>query len=179
MIIIYANMTINEGVKAGIYGEGALMKDSNLDIETTIRKFHGDDAPAIIEILKLNGQYSHPIVDGPEAMSKVSKNPSVVFLVSEIDGIIIGSVRGIYDGSRALIHQITVHPNWQGKGIGTKLIKNIASEFRDRGAPTISVTAGKSEKWDSIEFFEKLGFEDMPIKLMIHFDINELIKELK
>jgi N-acetylglutamate synthase-like GNAT family acetyltransferase len=105
------------------------MKDLTFSTNITIRKFHEDDAPAIIEILKLNGQYSHPTVDGSEAMVRVSKNPSVVFLISEIDGRIIGSVRGIYDGSRALIHQITVHPNWQGKGIGTKLIKNIACEF--------------------------------------------------
>jgi hypothetical protein len=37
--------------------------------------------------------------------------------------------------------------------------------------------AGKGEEFNSIEFFEKLGFENMPIKLMIHFDINELTEK--
>ena len=152
------------------------MESPKISAGIIIRKFHEGDVPAIIEILKLNGQYSLPIVDGAEAMLRVSKNPSAVFLVSEIDGKTIGAVRGIYDGSRALIHQVSVHPNWQGKGVGTKLIKKIAGEFRERGAPTISVIAGKGERWNSIEYFKKLGFEDMPIKLMIHFDIDKLIE---
>lgn len=153
------------------------MKDINIDAEIIIRKFQENDISAIIEILKLNGQYSHPIVDGAKAMLRVSINPSAVFIVAEIDGKIVGAVRGIYDGSRALIHQVTVHPDWQRKDIGTKLIKSIANKFRESGAPSVSVTAGISGQLNSIEFFEKLGFKEMPIKLMVNFDINELIKD--
>ena len=153
------------------------MKDIDIGAEIITRKFHENDVPEIIEILKENGQYSHPIVDGAEAMLQVSKNPSAVFIVAEIDGKIVGTGRGIYDGSRALIHQVTVHPNWQRKGVGTKLVKSMANKFKESGAPSISVTAGKGERWNSIGFFEKLGFKDMPIKLMVHFDINELIKD--
>lgn len=142
-----------------------------------IRKFKENDVPEIVEILKSNGQYLHPRVDGPEAMLRVSKNPYAVLIIAEIGNRIIGVVRGIYDGSRALIHQISVHPEFQHQGIGTELIKSIAVEFKKKGAPSVSVTAGKGDVWDSIAFFEKLGFNDMPIKLMVHFNINELINK--
>ncbi len=153
------------------------MKNSSNITNIIIREFKKNDIPEIVEILKSNGQYSHPRVDGPEAMLRISKNPYAVFYIAEIEDRIIGVVRGVYDGSRALIHQISVHPNFQRKGIGFELIKSIASEFKKKGAPSVSVTAGRGDLWDSIGFFEKLGFKDMPIKLMVHFDINELIKE--
>ncbi|UCH89644.1 MAG: GNAT family N-acetyltransferase [Thermoplasmata archaeon] len=142
-----------------------------------IRKFQESDLKSIIEILQINNQLTHPDVDGPEAMIRVSKNTSSVFLIAEINGKVVGSVRGVYDGSRALIHQITVHPDWQKQGIGSELIKDITREFKNLGAPSVSVTAGKGDQWDSIEFFKKLGFTDMPIKLMVNFNIDELIEK--
>ncbi len=142
-----------------------------------IRKFEKDDIPAIIEILELNGQYTNPRIDGAEAMIRVSENYSSVFLVSETDGKVVGVIRGVYDGSRAQIHVISVHPNWQKRGIGTSLVKEISREFKKMGAPSLSVTAANDEELNSIPFFKKLAFEELPVKLAVHFDIDKLIGE--
>jgi hypothetical protein len=69
-----------------------------------IRDFEIGDIDEIVEILKLNNQYGHPEVDGPEAMKKVKACRAVVFLVGEIEGKVVGVIRGNYDGSRAIIH---------------------------------------------------------------------------
>jgi len=119
-----------------------------------IRDFQLTDINEIVEILRLNNQYSFPEVDGPEAMKRVKACSAAVFLVCELDGKVVGAVRGNYDGSRAMIHQISVHPAYQRRGIGTALVKEIVKRFQQMGAPTVSATI--TEK--SLPFWQKVGF---------------------
>jgi len=108
-----------------------------------IRKCDIKDVYTVYDILKANDQIGSPNVDYPEALKRIVVNDSAIFLVAEVDNKVVGMVRGVYDGSRALIHQISVHPDYQRKGIGTALVKEIAVRFEDLGAPTVSVTASE------------------------------------
>jgi len=126
-----------------------------------IRDFEFSDIDAIVEILKLNGQYGFPEVDGPEAMKRVKACPAAVFLVYELDGKVVGFIRGTYDGSRAMIHQLSVHPSHQRRGIGKALVKEIVKRFQNMGAPTVSATITE----ESLPFWEKIGFKRKPVFL--------------
>ncbi len=119
-----------------------------------IRDFEVSDIDEIVEILKLNNQYGHPEVDGPEAMKRVKACKAAVFLVCEVDGKVVGLVRGVYDGSRAIIHLLSVHPTCQGQGIGTALVREIVKRFGEKGAPTVSATVTD----ESLGFWQKVGF---------------------
>lgn len=119
-----------------------------------IRDFQLADTDEIVEILKLNNQYGFPEVDGSEAMKKVKACSAAVFLVCEIDGEVVGVVRGNYDGSRAIIHQLSVHPARQRQGIGTALVKEVVKRFQHMGAPTVSATITE----ESLPFWQKVGF---------------------
>ena len=119
-----------------------------------IRDFQLTDRDEIVEILKLNNQYGFPEVDGPEAMKRVKACSAAVFLVCEIDGRVVGVVRGNYDGSRAIVHQLSVHPAYQRQDIGTALVKEIVKRFRQMGAPTVSATVTE----ESLPFWQKVGF---------------------
>ena len=138
-----------------------------------IRDFKLDDANNVVEILKLNNQYS-PLVEGLEAMRRVSECKAAVYLVAIKYGKVAGVIRGVYDGSRALIHQISVHPKHQKHGIGSALVREIARRFKAMGAPTVSATAStKSEG-----FFEKAGFKTLPqVVFMLAYSIDELIEK--
>ena len=119
-----------------------------------IRDFDLEDTDAIVEILKLNNQYGFVEVDGPEAIRRVKACSVAIFLVCEMDGKAVGSIRGNYDGSRAIIHQLSVHPVYQRRGIGTALVKEIVKRFQERGAPTVSATVTE----ESLGFWQKVGF---------------------
>jgi N-acetylglutamate synthase-like GNAT family acetyltransferase len=138
-------------------------KDKNAFLVTwvLIRDFQLTDRDGIVEILKLNNQYSFPEVDGPEAMKRVKACSAAVFLVCEIDGRVVGVVRGNYDGSRAIIHQLSVHPAYQKQGIGTALVKEIVKRFRQMGAPTVSATVTE----ESLPFWQKAGFRKTKVLL--------------
>jgi ribosomal protein S18 acetylase RimI-like enzyme len=128
-----------------------------------IRRFVPDDVAYLVEILKANGQYSYPEVEGPEAMLRVAKCEAAVFLVAETDSKTIGCVRAVYDGSRALIHLLSIHPEYQRRGIGTKLVESVIKTLNERGSPTISVTVNNSSRG----FWDKLGFTELPVFLML------------
>jgi len=82
-------------------------------MEIKIRKFKKSDIPSLIEILKLNDQYKNPEVEGPESIRQVANCDAAVFLVVETDKQICGFIKAVYDGSRALIHLLSVHPGYQ------------------------------------------------------------------
>jgi len=127
-----------------------------------IRDFQLTDRNEIVEILKLNNQYGFPEVDGPEAMKRVKACSAAVFLVCEIDGRVVGVVRGNYDGSRAIVHQLSVHPTYQRRGIGTALVKEIVDRFQRMGAPTVSATVTE----ESLPFWQKVGFRKTNVLLV-------------
>jgi GNAT superfamily N-acetyltransferase len=88
----------------------------------------------LVTILKLNRQYAYPEVEGSEAMIRVSRCPSALFLVAEENARPVGFIKAVYDGSRAMIHLLSVHPEFQGKGVGSKLLDAAILVLRKRGA---------------------------------------------
>ena len=127
-----------------------------------IRDFQLTDRDEIVEILKLNNQYGFLEVDGPEAMKRVKACSVAVFLVCEIDGRVVGVVRGNYDGSRAIVHQLSVHPAYQRRGLGAALVREIVKKFQQMGAPTVSATVTER----SLPFWQKVGFRKTNVLLV-------------
>ena len=128
-----------------------------------IREFQKSDAQALVTILKLNKQYAYPEVEGSEAMLRVSRCPSALFFVAEENVSPVGFIKAVYDGSRAMILLLSVRPEFQGKGVGSRLLDAAILELRKRGAPSVSVTLTD----DSAGFWEKRGFKKLPVFLML------------
>ena len=131
-------------------------------MEFRIRVFTESDTQSLVEILKKNEQYYYPSIDGPDAMKRVATCNAAVFLVAEKEKP-LGFIRAVYDGSRALIHLLSVHPDYQYCGIGTALVDGVCEELSHRGAPTVSATV--TEK--SAGFWEKNGFKRTPAFLVL------------
>lgn len=137
-----------------------------------IRDFRPEDTEALVEILKANLQYGDPATEGPDAMLRVYQCPAAVFLVAEEDGKPVGMSRGVYDGSKALIHIVSVHPAYQRRGIGTALVRETARRFKERGATNLAVTV----PGDNLEFWKKLSFR-MTTRIMFAHPIDSVIGE--
>lgn len=134
-------------------------------MQVRIRPFQDADAQAVVEILTRNGQYDYPEIEGPEAMARVARCPAAVFLVAcPTDGSPpVGMIKAVYDGSRALIHLLSVHPDVQRRGIGKALVHAALDELARRGAPTCSVLTT-----DAVQpYWEDKGFQRLPAFLML------------
>jgi len=135
-----------------------------------IREFRDSDCDALVSILKANLQYGDPECDGPEAMRRVCACPAAVFLVAEEGGVPVGFVRGVYDGSRALIHIVSVRPDRQRRGIGTALVRAAAECFRKRGATSLAVTV----PGDNLAFWKQLSFR-LTTRIMVAHSIDDVV----
>lgn len=80
------------------------------------------------------------------------------FVLAEVDGQIRGCAALIiseFKGKKFLeIHSIAVHPNFRGKGIGTRLIKYLLTTIGDPDCDLYVRTTAPF-------FFEKLNFEKL------------------
>lgn len=128
-----------------------------------VRTFRLSDIPDLIEILQLNSQYDYPEVEGPAAMERVAQCEAAVFLVAEHGGKPCGFAKAVYDGSRALVHLLSVHPGYQHSGVGSALVDAVSEELARRGAASVSVTVTERSK----RFWEEKGFERLPVFLML------------
>lgn len=135
------------------------------------------DAKHMVGIMKVNNHYYTPAVDGVRSIRRQLKLAHNVILVAETGGKVVGFVLGTWDGARAFLFKMSVHPEFQKRGIGTMLVKEAARVYRGMGAVTIGLSAADGtggEQNNSVEFWKKLGFEPIPARLMIHFEIEKL-----
>ena len=92
------------------------------------------DEETLVRILQQNAQFSHPEVEAPAAMERVAACDAAVFLVAVVEGRVRGCVRATYDGSRAMVHLLSVHPDFQNRGLGGALLGAVEKELRARGS---------------------------------------------
>ena len=132
-----------------------------------IREAKSFDFERLEEILVQNNMLDFPEVDGKEAMSRVCSLMGKYFLVAESENYVVGMIRGCYDGSRALIHQMVVDEEYQCKGIGKQMIGEIGLRFKEDGAKSVAVTSGSG----AVGYYGGLGFEDVGVRLMVRGDV--------
>jgi len=144
-------------------------------MEARIREAKPEDFERLEQILYENNMLDNPDIDGKIAMQRVYERMGKYFLVAENEEGVVGVLRGVYDGSRAMIHQIAVDRKYQRRGIGKKLINEVSRRFKEDGAKTVSLTSTQG----SMNYYRNLGFFEVPIKLMIHHDTKSLIHNTK
>jgi amino-acid N-acetyltransferase len=93
------------------------------------------------------------------------------FILAEMEEKMIGCaalVRGTSGENNFLeLHSIAVHPNFRGKGIGTRLMEEIINTLEDQDMPDIP-DCELYVRTTSPGFFEKLGFIRLPDTEKLH-----------
>jgi GNAT superfamily N-acetyltransferase len=64
------------------------------------------------------------------------------------------------EGEHLHLRQIVVLPEWQGRGIGRRLISGLATEARRRGLRGITLTTFADIPWNA-PLYRKLGFREL------------------
>lgn len=96
------------------------------------------------------------------AQAKRALDNSAYNIVAKQDGRVIAMARLIGDGLYYLIADVIVVPEWQRRGIGTKmiqmLIKHIEEEMAEGSRVSVQLIAEKGKE----EFYRNLGFKELP-----------------
>jgi ribosomal protein S18 acetylase RimI-like enzyme len=138
-----------------------------------------DDAPAILELQKLAYQSEARLYDDwnipplTQTLDELIDDfTTKTCLKAQVEGKIVGSVKGSQAGDTCYIERLIVHPNVRGQGIGTALMAQIESCFdslserlllrqrlrqRQRVRRFELFTGHKSER--NIRLYERLGYQ--------------------
>ena len=89
----------------------------------------------------------------PQHLVRAMQGSSTVF--SAWDGErLVGLINVLDDGAMAAyIHCLLVAPDWQGKGIGSELVRRVREKYKDYLYLTLV-----AEERKNVAFYEKLGF---------------------
>jgi ribosomal protein S18 acetylase RimI-like enzyme len=121
-----------------------------------------EDAQAILDLQKLAYQSEAalygdttipPLTQTIESM-RADFERHTILKVTEA-GRIIGSVRGRLEGDTCHIGRLIVHPDYQGRGIGTRLMGEIERQFASAARYEL-FTGDRSER--NLYLYQKLGY---------------------
>lgn len=100
---------------------------------------------------------SAPHNDPATAIRNKRRVDPELFFVAEVDGVVVGTVMGGYDGHRGWIYSLAVRVDHQRRGIGAELVRRVERKLSDRGCLKINLQVMSSNA-GVVAFYEKLGY---------------------
>jgi GNAT superfamily N-acetyltransferase len=107
------------------------------------------------EAQMLNDYSIQPLTQTLTEMQNEFNTGIILKLIDENDKI-IGSVRAHEENGRVYVGKLIVHPDYQNKGLGTKLLLTIETFFE--GKTFELFTSGKSER--NLYLYQKNGYKE-------------------
>jgi len=128
-----------------------------LETVMQIRPYHPDDQRALIQLwvkCNLTRPWNDPEKD---IRRKMSVDPDL-FLVGEIEGKIVASVMGGYDGHRGWVYYLGVDPDYQRQGFGREIMEEVEKLILAKGCPKINLQI-RTDNLAAIRFYESIGYK--------------------
>jgi len=120
-----------------------------------IREAHNQDIDQLVAIEEFC--YDHPWPR--EAFEEEIERDDVgISLVAEDEGLIVGFLSGMAVVDEFRLHNIAVHPDFRGRGVGRRLIEAVESLCRQRDFQRILLEVRKDNEV-ARRLYQDLGFE--------------------
>ena len=124
--------------------------------ELILRAYNSSDETAVVELWNRCGlivPWNNPQRD---IALKIEFQPEL-FLVGESDGKVIATIMAGYEGHRGWLNYLAVAPEYQGQGIGRRIVEEAIDRLQATGCPKINLQIRASNQ-DVIKFYQRLGF---------------------
>lgn len=122
-----------------------------------IRTFELSDYPRVKNLWTESGLDSVVGDSFEEIKRKISRDPEL-FLVAELDNVLVGTVLGAWDGRRGWIYHLGVLPTHQRSGIASKLVSEVETRMRSKGVLKVWTLVYNTNR-NSLAFFRKNGYK--------------------
>src|SRR4051812_21319831 len=132
--------------------------------QVLVRAFKEADEARVVELWTFAGLV-RPWNDPKKDISRKLKLQRELFLVAELQGVIVGCVMAGYEGHRGWINYLAVDIGQRRRGIGTALMRDAERRLRLLGCPKINLQI-RAENSDVQAFYAALGFtEDAAVSM--------------
>ncbi|AFZ72910.1 GNAT family N-acetyltransferase [Natronobacterium gregoryi] len=95
---------------------------------------------------------------GDDALETAMTKPGTTFLVAEKDGEVVGFTHGVVTEEEGDILRLSVHPDYQGEGLGTALYERLREDLQDFNMGRMRAIDLASNE-EAKQFYEHHGFE--------------------
>jgi len=132
--------------------------------EAVIRQARVDELAAVLRLWQESGVTPPSVTDSIEGLTRLMSAPGGVLFVAFIDGLLVGSVIGGWDGWRGNIYRLAVTPEYRRRGIARRLVAEISEALFAEGAERLSALVEHEHRW-AMDFWESLhdlGYEYDP-----------------
>jgi RimJ/RimL family protein N-acetyltransferase len=128
------------------------------DREVRIRAFTLADYGQVAALWRESGLGPRPSDARDEVAKKLRRDPDL-FLVACLEARIVGTVIGGWDGRRGFVYRMAVHREYQRRGIGSALIRELEKQVRGKGALSINIILN-ADNAGAHAFYRSLGYQD-------------------
>lgn len=124
-----------------------------------IRNYQDQDFPRLVELFKATKNYYEPLDTRENLKRKIVRDPNSI-IVLEDNNKLVSTVFICYDPWCSFIYHLSVHPDYQKKGFGSKLMDEAEKRLKEAGIkrPTLFVTENNQQV---IAFYKKRGWSVM------------------
>ncbi len=123
-----------------------------------VRAFKETDEARVIELWMFAG-LTKPWNDPQKDIARKLKVQRELFLVAELEGIVVGVVMAGYEGHRGWVNYLAVDIGQRRRGIGSALMRDAERRLRLLGCPKINLQV-RQENAEVQAFYAALGFKD-------------------
>lgn len=139
------------------------LKTSALGINRAmqIRTYTSSDLNKVIDLW----QTCNLVVPQNDPLKDIDRKMNVapdLFLVGDLNGQIVASVMGGYEGHRGWINYLAVSPDHQRKGYGRQIMTAVEKRINEKGCPKINLQVRQTNK-SIIAFYQAIGYQVDPV----------------
>jgi ribosomal protein S18 acetylase RimI-like enzyme len=129
-----------------------------------IREFRDpEDYPAVYNLWQNAGPGIHlRRSDQPEEIARKLERDPDLFLLAELDGELIGSVLGGFDGRRGMMYHLAVANPFRQQGVASMLVDELERRLRAKGCIRYYLLV-TTDNDTAIRFYERRGWERMDL----------------
>lgn len=121
-----------------------------------IREFLEPDTEAVVDLWHA-ADLVRPWNDPHRDIARKLAVQRELFLVGEIEGVVVASAMAGYDGHRGWVNYLAVDPDHRGRGYGRLLMAEVEGRLTAAGCPKLNLQV-RSDNTDALGFYAALGY---------------------
>ena len=122
-----------------------------------IRTFEERDEPAVTALWRAVFPDAPARSDPAEIIRRKLAVQRELFFVAVLDGEVVGTALGGYDGHRGWVYHVAVSPAHRRRGVGAALLRRVEEALRQSGCPKLNLQILASNS-GVVPFYERLGY---------------------
>jgi ribosomal protein S18 acetylase RimI-like enzyme len=127
-----------------------------MSTDVAIQAADHDDLGAVLRLWQEADVTPPGPTDSLEGLTRLINDPGGVLLLAVIEGRIVGSVIGGWDGWRGSIYRLAVTPKYRRRGVARQLVAEASRALFAKGAERISALVEHEHDW-AISFWDSLA----------------------